>query len=309
MRILVTGGAGFIGSNLCRRLLEEGHTVIAVDNLITGAEKNILPLTSHPKFTFIKHDIVKPLATGHTPLAISQIYHLACPTGVPNLGPLAQEMLLTCSLGTRNVLELAKKNGAKVLFTSSSEVYGDPQVFPQSEGYTGNVDPTGPRSPYEEGKRFAESLITMYVKKYKIDAKIVRIFNTYGPGMLLEESRVIPRFLKQALADKPLTVQGKGLQKRTFCYIDDLFDGLTLIMEKGKIGEVYNLGSDTQTTIRDLAKIIIRVTDSKSKIKFVKRPTHDHQSRLPTLEKVEKLGWWPKISLEVGLKKTLPHYR
>ncbi|OGD86527.1 hypothetical protein A2Z23_02940 [Candidatus Curtissbacteria bacterium RBG_16_39_7] len=311
MRILVTGGAGFIGSNLCQRLLADGHEVIAVDNLITSSKKNILPLTSHPKFKFINHDITKPfpkiLSSKFS--ILNSIYHLACPTGVPNLGPLAEEMLLTCALGMRNILELARSTGAKVLFTSSSEVYGDPQVFPQTEEYTGNVDPIGHRSPYEEGKRFAESLIVMYVKKHKVNAKIVRVFNTYGPGMLLEESRVIPRFLGQALAGELLTIHGKGQQKRTFCYVDDLVDGLILVMEKGKIGEVHNLGSDKPIAIRDLAQMILEVTNSKSKIKFVERPAHDHQSRHPALTKVKKLGWRPKTSLKTGLKKTLLHYQ
>lgn len=306
MHILVTGAAGLIGSNLCKKLLEEGHEVVGVDNLITGSRENIKDLKSFPKFTFIKQDITKPFSSFQLPTSSLQlIYHLACPTGVPNLGPLAEEMLLTCSLGTRNIMELAKKHQAKVLFTSSSEVYGDPEVFPQDESYTGNVDPVGFRSPYEEGKRFSESLIMMYARKYKIDAKIVRVFNTYGPGMSSEESRVIARFLRQALNGQPLTVHGKGLQKRTFCYVDDLVDGLILVMEKGKSGEVYNLGSNKQVSILDLAKLIIKLTKSKSSILKVKRPSHDHQARLPSLEKVKKLGWKSKVSLKKGLHLTI----
>ena len=197
---------------------------------------------------------------------------------------------------------------AKLLFTSSSEVYGDPQVFPQTESYTGNVDPIGIRSPYEEGKRFSESLIQMYVRKYNVDAKIVRVFNTYGPSMSSNETRVVAKFLSQALQGKLLTVEGKGLQTRTFCYIDDLVNGLLMIIKKGKKGEVYNLGSDKEVRIIDLAKLIVKVTDSKSKISFVERPSHDHKRRHPSLEKVKKLGWKQKTTLKNGLQKTFRSY-
>lgn len=305
MKVLVTGGAGFIGANLCQRLLASGHNVVAVDNLITGQLKNIKPLTAHPQFTFIKHDITKPLTINHKPLTINHIYHLACPTGVTNLVPMARQMLLTCSLGTINVMQLALKNKAKVVFTSSSEIYGDPQVSPQTETYTGNVDPTGVRSPYEEGKRFAESLILMYVRKYNLDVKIVRVFNTYGPFMSQKDTRVIPTFLRQAQSGKPLTIHGDGSQTRTFCYVDDLIDGILKVTQKGKKGEVYNLGSDRQITIKDLAKLIIKMTGTKSGLKFIKRPAHDHQSRQPDLTKVKKLGWKPKVRPEEGIEKTM----
>ena len=310
MATLVTGAAGLIGSNLCKKLLKDGYEVVALDNLITGSPENIKKLKLFPKFTFIQHDITKPLPNNFELLTLNfeLIYHLACPTGVPNLGPLAEEMLLTCSLGTRQILELAKRNKAKLLFTSSSEVYGDPEVFPQYESYSGNVDPTGPRSPYEEGKRFAESLIMMYVRKYELDAKIVRIFNTYGPGMGTEESRVIARFLQQAVTGEPLSVHGQGLQKRTFCFVDDLVNGLILVMKKGKRGEVYNLGSNQEISIIELAKLIIKLTNSKSKINWIERPSHDHQARLPALKKVRKLGWRMKISLKDGLLKTIDDY-
>ncbi|OGH19674.1 MAG: hypothetical protein A3D74_00575 [Candidatus Levybacteria bacterium RIFCSPHIGHO2_02_FULL_37_13] len=307
-RILITGGAGFIGTNLCEKLLSQNHHVIAIDNLITSTKSNIEPLFSNPKFEFIEQDVTLPLRNWKLEIRnwkFDFIYHLACPTGVPNLTKLAEEMLLACSAGTRNVLELAKKTKAKLLFTSSSEVYGDPQVFPQTENYTGNVDPIGIRSPYEEGKRFSESLIQMYVRKYNVNAKIVRVFNTYGNYMSSGDSRVIPRFLNQALNGKSLTVEGKGLQTRTFCYIDDLVDGLITVMEKGKKGEVYNLGNDKEVRIIDLAKLIIKITNSRSKLKLVERPAHDHKRRLPALEKVKKLGWKPKIFQEIGLRKTL----
>lgn len=309
-RILITGGTGFIGSNLSKRLLEQGHRVIAIDNLITSNGDNLKQLLRNPKFKFIKHDIVKPFPKrkfdpDQIGTKFEIIYHLACPTGIPNLVGLAEEMLLACSVGTRNILELAKKSRAKLLFTSSSEVYGDPQVFPQKESYTGNVDPVAIRSPYEEGKRFSESLVTMYVRKYNIDARIVRVFNTYGRSMALDDSRVIPRFLQQALHNKPLTVEGKGIQTRTFCYVDDLVDGLIMVMKKGKKGEVYNLGSNKEVRIIDLAKLIIEITSSKSKVTYVERPTHDPKRRLPSLKKVKRLGWRSKVSLEKGLIKTL----
>jgi len=311
MKIVVTGGAGFIGSNLCRRLLDSGHQVIAVDNLITGWEPNINSLRSFPRFTFVKHDIAKPFSAKISSQIknLDAVYHLACPTGVPNITPMAEEMLLTCSRGTINALKLADQEKAKFLLTSSSEIYGDPLISPQAENYTGNVDPIGPRSPYEEGKRFSEGLVVMYVKKYQVNAKIVRIFNTYGPQMSPEDTRVVPQFIRQALLGKPITIHGKGDQKRTFCYVDDLVDGLILVMNKGKAGEVYNLGSSQQVTIKDLAQKIKKLTKSKSKTEFVKRPFHDHQSRLPNLEKIKKLSWRPKINLEEGLKKTLIFYQ
>ena len=306
-KVLVTGGAGFIGSNLCIRLLAIGYNVVAVDNLITGGQKNIKQLISNPNFTFIKHDINEPWPKNFK-FKISNlkfIYHLACPTGVPNLGPLSEEMITTCSVGTRNILEVARESGAKFLFTSSSEVYGDPLVFPQEESYRGNVDTCGLRSPYEEGKRFSESLILMYVRKYNIDAKIVRVFNTYGPSMSPKDIRVIPNFLRQTNSGLPLTLHGEGNQKRTFCNVDDLVEGLVLVIEKGERGEVYNLGHDMEISIIDLARLILKITGSKNPIQTVPRPGHDHERRLPSLKKTKQLGWYPKISLEEGLKTTI----
>jgi len=306
MTILVTGGAGFIGSNLCENLLKNGHRVIAVDNFITGNRLNLKVLQKYPNFQFIQHDITHPLVSINRQLStLDQIYHLACPTGVDNLIPLAQEMLLTNSAGTKNVLDLALTSGAKLVFTSSSEIYGDPQVSPQQEKYTGNVDPTGIRSPYEEGKRLSESMVSMYVRKYGLDAKIVRIFNTYGPFMSQKDNRAIPLFLRKALNNEPLPVHGEGKQTRTFCYVDDLIIGLILVADKGKTGDVYNLGSDEQITIYNLACKVIEFANSKSEIKFVERPKHDHQGRKPDLSKIKKFGWWPKISLREGIIRTI----
>lgn len=307
--ILVTGGAGFIGSNLCIKLLAKGYTVIAIDNLITSTGKNVAEISHNKNFHFIKHDITKKLPKSLYVKKIDTIFHLACPTGVPNLIPLAEEMIQTCSIGTKNVCELARINHAKLLFSSSSEAYGDPEVFPQKENYTGNVNPDGVRSPYEEGKRFAETIVMMYVRKYGLDARIVRIFNTYGPRMSLHDSRVIPKFLSSVLYGLPLPIQGNGLQKRTFCYIDDLIDGLSLILSKSGKGEVYNIGSDTEITIQSLAKKIIKTTKTKSVISYVDRPTHDHKRRLPSLKKIKELGWKPSVSLDEGLKKTIQWYK
>ncbi len=306
---LVTGGAGFIGTNLCIKLQEMGKQVIAVDNFITSTGQNLASI-SNPNFIFVKHDITKPFPSRikNQELRIKEIYHLACPTGVPNVTRHSEEMIRTCSVGTINVMELAKEKGAKVLFTSSSEAYGDPEVFPQDERYTGNVHPTGVRSPYEEGKRFSESIVIMYVRKYKADAKIVRIFNTYGPHMSLKDSRVIPNFIKQILNHTPLTVQGDGTQKRTFCYVDDLVEGLMIVMDKGTSGEAYNLGSDQEIQIKDLAVLILKLADAKNTTEFVKRPKHDHQGRRPSLEKASKIGWKEKINLEDGLRRALAWY-
>ena len=309
--ILVTGGAGFIGTNLCKMLLDQGHNVIAIDNFITSSGENLKELKKHQNFTFIKHDIVKPFPTKikNKELKIKEIFHLACPTGVPNLLTLGEEMLLTCSVGTKNVLELARLHKAKLLLTSSSEVYGDPELFPQTETYTGNVQPTGFRSTYEEGKRFSESLVAFYARKYKLEAKIVRIFNTYGPYMTLTDTRVIPNFINQIKHNKPLTIQGKGIQRRTFCFVDDLVQGFLTVMEKGLPGEAYNLGGDKEYTIKQLAEAIIKMNnDPKMKISYIPRPEHDHQARRPDLKKVKKLGWKQKITLENGLKNTLTWY-
>lgn len=308
MRILVTGGAGFIGSHLCDYLLQQGEEVVAVDNLVTGARENLAHLQGHTRFTFVEHDIILPLPVNGSFQQFDQIYHLACPTGVPNISKLGEEMLLTCTLGTRNVLEIARRHKAKVLFTSSSEVYGNPLVFPQTEEYTGNVASLGERSPYEEGKRVAESLMILYVRKYQIDAKIVRLFNTYGPRMKTDDTRVIPQFLPSALTNRPLLVQGDGNQTRTLCYIDDTLAGIVLTMNRGVSGGVYNVGCDQPIRIIDLAQLIIILTGSKSEIVFTNRPNHDHNGRQPSLTKIKSLGWEKKLDLVEGLQRTLASY-
>lgn len=306
MNILITGVAGFIGANLAETLLNQGYAVIGIDNFITGSKKNAEQLSKFPNFKFLEHDITQlfPKSLDAKHYTFDAIYHLACPTGIPNLTRLGKEMLETCSQGTQNVIDLALKTNTRIVFTSSSEVYGDPHVSPQAENYTGNVDPMGIRSTYEEGKRFSESLIAFYVRSKGLNASIVRLFNTYGPRMSLDDTRVIPRFLIQAATNKPIPLHGEGKQQRTFCYVDDLVSALLTIMEKGKSGEAYNAGNDTQITIKELAELVIKITNSTSKISSIERPAHDHQSRLPNLTKLKNLGWEPKISLAKGVQKT-----
>jgi dTDP-glucose 4,6-dehydratase/UDP-glucuronate decarboxylase len=297
--ILVTGGAGLIGSALCKSLLRDGHNVLAIDSLITSNGENLKQFKNNPNFKFVKQDISKNFNIKSS--NIKTVYHLACPTGVPNLTKLSEEMLLACSAGTLNVIKTAFKNNAKLIFTSSPEVYGDPKVFPQKETYNGNVDPTGIRGPYEEGKRFSEALILAYFRKHNLDSRIVRVFNTYGPGSSENETRVVSKFLRAAINGEPLTVEGNGEQTRTFCYVDDLVDALIKIAEQGKTGEIYNAGSDKEISILKLAKLILKITGSKSNIEFIKRPTHDHSRRLPYLKKIRQLGWEQTIDIKRGI--------
>lgn len=304
----VTGGAGFIGQNLCRTLLSKEIKVIAIDNFVTSNAKAVNELKKDKNFTFIEHDITKKLPKSLENKKIDIIFHLACPTGVDNLLKLGEEMLFTSAIGTKNVMELAKKTKSKVVFTSSSEVYGNPEVFPQTEEYEGKVSPTGYRSTYEEGKRFAESVVMFYVRAFGVDARIARVFNTYGPGMSRSDARVMPRFMNQCMNERDLTVEGKGTQTRTLCYVDDLVAGLITIANKGKKGEVYNLGNDNETKIIDLAKMVIKITGKNLKIKFIERPNHDHDRRLPDLSKMKKLGWIPRVDLEEGVRRTAQWY-
>jgi nucleoside-diphosphate-sugar epimerase len=301
-QVLVTGGAGLIGAGLCERLLQDGFKVTCIDNFITSSKQNIINLLADTNFTLVEHDITNQLPEKVINTKFETIYHLACPTGVPNLTKLSLEMLRTCSIGTENILELALKHKAKLVFTSSSEVYGDPLVFPQSEDYTGNVDPVGIRSPYEEGKRYAESLVISYVRRHNLDAKIVRLFNTYGPKQF-DDTRVITRFMKAAADNKPIPVEGRGEQTRTFCYVDDLVNALLIINEKGTKGEIYNAGSDTEISILELANLVKFATGSKSKIAFIPRPPHDHKRRQPDLSKLKSLGWRQNVGIYEGLKR------
>ncbi len=307
--ILVTGSAGFIGSNLCRTLLNEGHVVMGVDNYITGSRSNTDSLLTNERFLFHEHDITAPdfgslFAHEH----IEYVYHLACPTGVPNLKILAAEMLATCSIGMYNVLEVARTHQARTLFTSTAEVYGQPEKFPQDESYNGNVSTMGERSPYEEGKRFSEAVLAMYVRKHGLNARVVRVFNTYGPGMSLEDRRVIPQFLRSIMREEPLRIFGDGSQTRCHIYVDDLIAGLRTVMEEGNQGEAYNVGSERPMTVRELAELATSLTGHNAGISYEPHFIEDHRHRLPSVEKAKSLGWKRKVEIEEGLQRMVAHY-
>ncbi|MDO8649125.1 MAG: NAD-dependent epimerase/dehydratase family protein [Candidatus Peregrinibacteria bacterium] len=304
--VLVTGGAGFLGRNLCATLLALGYRVHAVDNFITGRRENIEPLLAHERFRFVECDIADPrFPQVFEDVPLAEVYHLACPTGVPNIALLSIEMLETCSIGTFAVLKLAREKGAAVLFTSSCEVYGQPEVCPQPTEYTGNVNPVGPRCPYEEGKRFSESLLITYVRKFGLNGKIVRIFNTYGPYMSPTDQRVMPQFLRSIRREEELVVYGDGSQTRTFLYVDDLIRALLLVMKEGKSGEVFNVGGTEQITITELGNLMIALTGYQKGIEYRPHFTEDHTSREPDVSKIRSLGWIPAISLEEGLKRMI----
>lgn len=304
--ILVAGGAGFIGANLCRYLLEKGETVIAVDSLITGREKNVTELLSSPRFTLVKQDVTLKF---DLPDHIDEIYDLACPASPDDFARYPLEILNVCSNGVRHLLEIALKNKAKFLQTSTSEVYGDPLEHPQKETYWGHVNPIGPRSCYDEGKRFAESLIVNFRQKTGLDAKIVRIFNTYGPYMRVDDGRVVSNFLTQSLRGQDLTVYGDGSQTRSFCYVSDMVEGLAKMMASTELGPI-NIGNPEEFTIKELAEKILRLVGSSSQITFRPLMKDDPKQRRPDISLAkEKLGWEPKISLDEGLCLSLPWFR
>ena len=306
MTILITGAAGFIGTNLSKALLEQGNKVIGVDNFLTGSKRNIAFLHSFPSFSFLEMDITDPtIVKKLRSQPIEEIYDLACPTGIDNLNKMPLQMLFACTIGVKNMLDLAVEKKAHFFFASSSEVYGDPKICPQTEEYEGNVNPLNPRAAYEEGKRCAESLIAAYSRTRGVDAKIARIFNTFGPFFSEKDTRVIPAFLSQIQKGQNLEIFG-GEQKRSFLYIDDLLQGFALLMKKGVSGEAYNIGSEEEVSINDLAQQLIQVTSSQSKITHREKQRIDlHYTRLPALKKIIKLGWNQTISLEEGLKKTI----
>ncbi|MBI2611194.1 SDR family oxidoreductase [Candidatus Gottesmanbacteria bacterium] len=308
---LVTGGAGFIGSHLCEKLLSEESRVICIDNLITGRIENIKNLLSNPNFSFIKHDITKPLSNYKLPTTNYQlIFHLASPASPPQYQKYSIETLLTNSIGTKNILDIAIKNNAKILIASTSEVYGDPQIHPQPETYWGNVNPVGVRSCYDESKRFAESLTMEYIRKKNCRGIIVRIFNTYGPKMAKDDGRVVSNFCYSATHREPLLVYGDGTQTRSFCYISDMVEGLLKALQKGKIGQVYNIGNPDEKKVIELAKIIKKLANSHSQIKFEQKPEEDPTRRKPDIEKIKReIGWQPKVNLEDGLIKTIEYFR
>ena len=305
---VVTGGAGFIGSHLCDLLIGKGFKVICLDNLITGSKKNISHLEKNKNFEFIRWDVVKPL---NLSLKIDYLFHLASPASPIDYQRYPEETALTNSLGTINMLELAKNTGAKFLLASTSEVYGDPKEHPQKETYWGNVNSFGPRSCYDECKRFAETMTYLYIHKYGVDGRVIRIFNTYGPKMRKDDGRAVSNFINQAISGKTLTVNGDGNQTRSFCFVSDMVVGIEKAMfTKGTKGEIFNLGNDEEYKIIDLAKKIRKMAGSKSKIVFGPYPQDDPQQRKPDITKAKKLlDWEPKISVDEGLVKTIEYYR
>ena len=304
MRIVVTGGAGFIGSHLCDRLLADGHEVVAIDNLVTGQAENIAHLAGHQRFSHIRHDVSNFI---DVPGKVDLIWHLASPASPNPASPygypqLPIQTLKVGALGTHNALGLARANQAIFLLTSTSEVYGDPQVHPQREDYWGHVDPVGPRSMYDEAKRFAEAITTAYHRYHGLDTRIARVFNTYGPRMRLDDGRVVPNFLCQALANQPLTIYGDGLQTRSFCFVDDLIEGLCRLMLT-PVHDPLNLGNPHEITVLELAEIVLRLLADR-------RGPADPQQRRPDISRAKDLlEWEPRIDLEDGLQRTVEDFR
>jgi UDP-glucuronate decarboxylase len=305
MRILVTGGAGFLGSHLCERLLREGHEVICLDNFFTGRRKNIHAYLADPNFELVRHDVVEPLL-----LEVDRIYHLACPASPVHYQYNPVKTIKTNVLGTHNMLGLAKRTRARFLLASTSEVYGDPKVHPQTEDYWGNVNPIGIRSCYDEGKRVAETFTMDYHRQNRVDVRIIRIFNTYGPRMLPDDGRVVSNFIVQALKGEDITVYGDGSQTRSFCYVDDLIDGMVRMMGSENFTGPVNLGNPEEFTILALAKKIVAMTGSRSKIVFKPLPSDDPTQRQPDIGLAKRqLGWQPKVTLDEGFKTTIDYFR
>ena len=303
MRILITGGAGFLGSHLCDRFISEGHAVLCVDNFITGVEANIAHLAAAPAFELVRHDITVPLAPDGP---VDYVLHFASPASPIDYLKYPIQTLKVGSLGTLNALGIAKAKGAKFLLASTSEVYGDPQVHPQPESYWGHVNPVGPRGVYDEAKRFAEALTMAYHQEHGLDTRIGRIFNTYGPRMRLDDGRAIPMFIGQALRGEPLTVFGDGTQTRSFCYINDLIEGLRRLME-ADVHEPVNLGNPDERPILEIAKhVLARFNGTASRVEFRPLPQDDPKQRCPDLARAKTLlRWRPSVSLEEGLPKTI----
>ncbi len=313
MRILITGAAGFLGSHLSDCLLSQGHEVIGLDNFVTGRPENITHLLGNEKFSFRKHDVSNYIYISGK---VDAVLHFASPASPNPLSPsgyfnLPIQTMKAGALGTHNCLGLARANNARFLLASTSEIYGDPLVHPQTENYAGNVDPVGPRAVYDEAKRFAESLTMAYHRAHKVDTRIVRIFNTYGPRMDLEDGRALPNLLKQALLGEPLTVYGEGKQTRSFCYVDDLVDGIVKLLHSNEHLPV-NIGNSHEMTILQFAETINEIVGNKAGITFVKdaRSVRDPQQRQPDITRArEILGWEPKVSLAEGIQRTIPYFK
>lgn len=305
-RVLVTGGAGFIGSHLCERLLSDGYEVICVDNYYSSTKDNIAHLLDHPRFEVIRHDVTFPLY-----VEVDQIFHLACPASPIHYQRDPVQTTKTAVHGSINMLGLAKRTGARILLTSTSEVYGDPQVHPQTEDYWGNVNPIGPRACYDEGKRAAETLFFDYRRQHNLDIKVVRLFNTYGPRMHPHDGRVVSNFIVSALNGTPLTVYGEGEQTRSFCYIDDLIEGLLAMMSSGpEVTGPINLGNPGEFTIKELADLVLAETGSASAIEYLPLPQDDPTRRQPDISRARALlNWEPKIPLADGLRHSVAYFQ
>jgi len=305
MRVLVTGGAGFLGSHLCDRLIAAGHEVVCVDNLFTGQKSNVAHLLPNPRFEFVRHDVTDPFK-----FEVDRIYNLACPASPPHYQYNPIKTVKTSVMGAINCLGLAKRVKARILQASTSEVYGDPTVHPQPESYWGNVNPIGRRSCYDEGKRCAETLFFDYHRENKVDIRVVRIFNTYGPRMHPDDGRVVSNFIVQALKGDDLTVYGDGQQTRSFCYVDDLIDGFLAFMEQTESVGPMNLGNPGEFTMLELAELILKLTGGKSKIVHKPLPADDPKQRQPDITLAKRLlKWEPKVPLEAGLKRTIEYFR
>lgn len=305
MRVLVTGGAGFLGSHLVDRLLEEQHEVIALDNLFTGQANNLWSARRSPLFTHCWADVCQPLPT----FGVDRIYHLACPAAPVHYQRSPADTIATCVVGTKNVLDLAHRIGARVLLASTSEVYGDPAEHPQTEAYWGRVNPIGPRACYDEGKRCAEALATSYARQHGVKVRIARIFNTYGPRMRSDDGRVVSNFIVQALRGEPLTIYGDGSQTRSFCYVSDTIDGLVRLMESVQPGPV-NIGNPEEQTMLELARTVLALSGSQSILVERPLPTDDPARRRPNIDRAwESLGWSPRVPIANGLRETIDYFR
>ena len=305
MKILITGGAGFLGSHLCERLLEAGDEVVCLDNFFTGRKSNVEHLRQNPRFELIRHDVIDPFK-----VEVDQIYNLACPASPPHYQFNPIKTTKTSVMGAINCLGLAKRLKARVFQASTSEVYGDPEIHPQTEDYWGHVNPIGLRSCYDEGKRAAETLFFDYHRENGVDIRVIRIFNTYGPRMLPDDGRVVSNFIVQALQGKDLTVYGEGSQTRSFCYVDDLVDGFMRFMEQDKIVGPMNLGNPGEFTMLQLAELVLKKVGGKSKITHLPLPSDDPKQRKPDISLAkDTLGWEPKVPLEQGIEKTISYFK